>query len=200
VTTRGNTHKNEMGTFVDADETVAFIGNRIRLLRADRNLTLQALAEKTGLSSSMLSLVERGKTSPSIGTLVAISSALGAHMSDLFDNRAGKQEEPVIRVEDQRVYVTAEGVKRRVVRTDDEHGMELVFNDYEPGTGSGSDLVHHSGYEYGVLLEGSLSVEVDGSTYELKPGDSISYNSQLPHRIQNNGRKHARAVWVNLER
>lgn len=200
MTTRGNTHKNEMGTFVDADETVAFIGNRIRLLRADRNLTLQALAEKTGLSSSMLSLVERGKTSPSIGTLVAISSALGAHMSDLFDNRAGKQEQRVIRVEDQPVYVTAEGVKRRVVRTDDEHGMELVFNDYEPGTGSGSDLVHHSGYEYGVLLEGSLSVEVDGSTYELKPGDSISYNSQLPHRIQNNGRKHARAVWVNLER
>jgi transcriptional regulator with XRE-family HTH domain len=200
VTTRRKTDKHEMGTFVDADETVAFIGNRIRLLRADRNLTLQALADKTGLSSSMLSLVERGKTSPSIGMLVAIASALGAHMSDLFDNRAGKQRDPVIRLEDQPVFVTAENVKRRIVRTDDDRGIELVFNEYEPGTGSGSGLVHHSGHEYGVLLEGTLTVEVDGARYELETGDSISYDSELPHRIQNNGRQHARAVWINLDR
>lgn len=200
MTTRRKTDKHEMGTFVDADETVAFIGNRIRLLRADRNLTLQALADETGLSSSMLSLVERGKTSPSIGTLVAIASALGAHMSDLFDNRAGKQRDPVIRLEDQPVFVTAENVKRRIVRTDDDRGIELVFNEYEPGTGSGSGLVHHSGHEYGVLLEGTLTVEVDGARYELETGDSISYDSKLPHRIQNNGRGHARAVWINLDR
>jgi transcriptional regulator with XRE-family HTH domain len=200
VTGGPNTRGSEVDTFVETEETVAFIGNRIRLLRSQRNLTLQALAEKTGLSSSMLSLVERGKTSPSIGTLVAISSALGAHMSDLFDNRAGKRREPVIRVEDQPVYITAESVKRRIVRTDDERGIELVFNEYEPGTGSGSGLVHHSGHEYGVVLEGTLTVEVDGAEYELDPGDSISYSSQLPHRIQNNGRNHVTAVWINLER
>lgn len=199
--TRGRiTRGSELDTFVETEETVAFIGNRIRDLRSQRNLTLQALAERTGLSSSMLSLVERGKTSPSIGTLVAISSALGAHMSDLFDNRADKQQERVIRMADQPVYITAESVKRRIVRTDDERGIELVFNDYEPGTGSGSDLVHHSGREYGVVLEGTLTVEVNGAEYELEPGDSISYDSQLPHRIQNNGRNHVRAVWINLER
>src|SRR5918992_904002 len=87
-------------TVVDADATVVRIGTRIRTLRSERNLTLQSLAESTGLSSSMLSLVERGKTSPSIGTLVAISSALGVHMSDLFDNRADKQQERVVRMAD----------------------------------------------------------------------------------------------------
>ena len=186
-------------TVVDAEATVALVGNRIRELRTNRNLTLQELAERTGLSSSLLSLVERGKTSPSIGTLVAISFALGIHMTDLFDNRTDATKEPVNRVENQPVYVTAQGVKRRVVRTDDLHGIELVFNDYEPGTGSGVAPVHHSGHEMGVVLGGKLTVEVDGSTYDLRPGDCIAYDSELPHKIVNNGRRHARAVWINLE-
>jgi transcriptional regulator with XRE-family HTH domain len=187
-------------TVVDAKATVALVGTRIRELRTGRNLTLQELAERTGLSSSLLSLVERGRTSPSIGTLVAVSFALGIHMTDLFDDRTDATKEPVNRVENQPVYVTAQGVKRRVVRTDDLHGIELVFNDYEPGTSSGVAPVHHSGHEMGVVLGGKLTVEVDGSTYDLRPGDCIAYDSELPHKIVNNGRRHARAVWINLER
>lgn len=194
------TFSREPDTVVDAEATVAHVGNQIRALRGSRNLTLQALAESTGLSSSMLSLVERGKTSPSIGTLVAISSALGVHMSDLFDDKHEKFQEPVTRMEDQQVYVTALGVKRRVAKIDNERGTELVINEYEPGTGSGAEPIHHSGYEYGIVLEGRLRVEVSGEPYDLKPGDCISYDSMLPHRIVNQGRKHVRAVWVNLDR
>lgn len=190
----------EPDTVVDADGTVAQVGTRIRSLRSEGNLTLQALAESTGLSSSMLSLVERGKTSPSIGTLVAISSALGVHMSDLFEEISEKFEEPVTRVEDQPVYVTANGVRRRIAKDDNQRGAELVVNEYEPGTGSGRELLHHSGYEYGIVLEGKLEVEVAGEVYELKPGDCISYDSMLPHKIINHGRKHVKAVWVNLDR
>lgn len=187
-------------TILEAEATVTRIGGRIRELRAERDLTLQSLAQRTGLSSSMLSLVERGKTSPSIGTLVAISSALGVHMSDLVDDRLEVQTDPVSRREDQQLYVTAEGVQHRVLKTDDSHAMELGFNEYEPGTGSGSTPVHHSGYEYGIVIEGELTVEVDGEAYRLKPGDCISYDSNKPHRIFNDGRKHASAVWVNLGR
>lgn len=191
--------KENIDTVVDAEATVAQVGNRIRELRSERSLTLQVLAERTGLSSSMLSLVERGKTSPSIGTLVAISSALNVHMTDLFDDQDAEEKEPVIRFEDQHVYVTGEGVRRRVVRTDDAHGMELVVNEYEPGTGSGGDRVHHEGYEYGIVMEGRLTVEVDGQAYELKPGDCISYDSHLPHKFFNRGKKHVRALWINFQ-
>lgn len=187
-------------TVVDADVTVALVGNRIRELRANRNLTLQALADRTGLSSSMLSLVERGKTSPSIGTLVAIASALDVHMTDLFDDVGAKETQPVVRLEDQQLYATREGVQRRVVRMDDTHGIELVVNEYEPSTGSGGEPVHHQGHEFGLVLEGNLTVEVNGSEYELRPGDSISYDSRLPHKILNKGKKHVKAVWVNLQR
>lgn len=135
-----------------------------------------------------------------IGTLVAIASALGVHMTDLFDNNGTPQREPVVRHEDQQVYVTGEGVQRRVLRTDAAHGIEFVMNEYETGTGSAGEPVHHEGHEYGLVLEGTLTVEVDGSTYELKPGDSIAYNSSLPHKIVNAGSEHVRAVWINLER
>jgi transcriptional regulator with XRE-family HTH domain len=70
--------------WIETADALAAIGNRIRDLRGQKGLTLQALSEQTGLSPSMLSLVERGQTSPSIGTLVVISSALGVHMSDLL--------------------------------------------------------------------------------------------------------------------
>lgn len=200
MTTDSVTQTHNPDTVVDADATVAQVGNRIRELRVERNLTLQALADKTGLSSSMLSLVERGKTSPSIGTLVAIASALGVHMTDLFDDDGGNEKEPVVKFEDQHLYVTGEGVQRRVVRTDAAHGIEFVMNEYEPGTGSAGEPVHHEGHEYGLVLDGTLTVEVDGMTYELRPGDSIAYSSTLPHKIVNAGTDHVRAVWINLER
>lgn len=186
-------------TVITAGTTVIQLGNRIRELRAERGLTLQVMAENTGLSSSMLSLVERGKTSPSIGTLVAISSALGVHMSDLF-GRAQGAFEAVTRLEDQPVYSAGRGVKRRVAKTDDERGVEVVVNEYEPGTGSGPQLLHHSGHEYGIVLEGNLEIEVAGQVFQLEPGDCISYDSQLPHRIANNGLTHVTAVWINLNR
>ena len=186
-------------TFLDADATLAQIGTRIRILRAERSLTLQGLGEATGLSPSMLSLVERGRAAPSIGTLVAISSALGIHMADLFTDRTARPDEPVVTAENQRVFVTATGVRRQIARTDEEHGVEVALNDYEPGTGSGAPA-HHAGYEYGVVLQGRLTIELGGATYELKTGDSIGYSSEIPHCIVNRGHQHARAVWVNLDR
>jgi transcriptional regulator with XRE-family HTH domain len=103
---------------VETADALAAIGNRIRDLRGQKALTLQGLSELTGLSPSMLSLVERGQTSPSIGTLVVISSALGVHMSDLLavDDRAAR--DPVSRASEQPIYETARGVLRRILRED----------------------------------------------------------------------------------
>jgi transcriptional regulator with XRE-family HTH domain len=86
---------------IETADALAAIGNRIRDLRGQKGLTLQALSEQTGLSPSMLSLVERGQTSPSIGTLVVISSALGVHMSDLLAVEDRTARDPVSRASEQ---------------------------------------------------------------------------------------------------
>jgi transcriptional regulator with XRE-family HTH domain len=183
-----------------ASSALLAIGSRVRQLRNERGLTLQALAEMTGLSASLLSLVERGKTSPSIGTLVSIAHAFDVHMTDLMPGLPTPPESPVLRQHEQRSYATPEGVNRRILRDDRVRGLEVALNEYGPGGRSADTLLHHNGYEYGVVIEGTLTVEVDGKSFELHPGDSVAYDSSHPHRIVNGGKTEARAMWVNLDR
>ena len=95
---------------------------------------------------------------------------------------------------------TREGVERRILRDDRLNGVEIAINQYAPGTGSAPVPVHHDGYEYGILIEGELTVELDGKTHRLKSGDLISYDSARNHRIWNFSGRRARALWVNLRR
>ena len=183
-----------------AAQALLAIGTRIRQVRSERGFTLQALADMTGLSASLLSLVERGKTSPSIGTLVAVAHALGVHMADLVPGAPPVSEIPVVRVHQQPVYSTPEGVNSRILCDDRVRGLEVALNEYASGGRSADASLHHDGCEYGVVIEGVLTVDVDGVAYELNQGDSIAYDSSRPHRIQNNSRREARAIWVNLDR
>jgi transcriptional regulator with XRE-family HTH domain len=185
---------------IETAGALAAIGSRIRDLRGQKALTLQAMSGLTGLSPSMLSLVERGQTSPSIGTLVVISSALGVHMSDLLAIEDRTAHELVSRASRQPIYEAARGVLRRILREDRVRGVEVAINEYAPDTGSADQPMHHAGYEYGVVLERELTVEVEGVEYVLRSGDLISYDSARAHRIWNHGTLRARALWVNLER
>jgi transcriptional regulator with XRE-family HTH domain len=196
--TRGPPQANE--TSIGMDVTLAMIGARIRQFRAKKGLTLQSLGRITGLSPSMLSLVERGKTSPSISTLIVISSALDVHISDLVAVEERSVRDPVSRLAEQPVFQAAAGVLRRVLRADPMRGVEIAINEYAPDAGSATAPVQYAGYEYVVVLEGRLTVEVDGKRHVLDPGDLIAYGSSRDHRIWNYGPGRAKALWVNLER
>jgi transcriptional regulator with XRE-family HTH domain len=187
-------------TVSGAAATLTAIGSRVRALRNARVLTLQELGEVTGLSASMLSLVERGRTSPSIGTLVSIASALGVHMSDLVAGTQEDSHDPLHRLEDQPIYETPTGVTRRVLRNDRQRGIEIAINEYAPGGASAEHPLHHGGYEYGIVMVGVLTLQIDESEFTVRPGDLISYASPRSHRIYNKGKGKASALWINLDR
>lgn len=180
--------------------TLAAIGERIRELRQARNMTLQSLADITRLSVSMISLVERGKASPSIGSLISVASALGITMSELMASEPSSEDELVVRVGQQRGVETAQHVIRKLIREDRSRGVSIAINEYQPDTGSADIAVSHSGFEYGYVLEGTLTVEIEGTAHVLKPGDLISYHSRRAHRIWNFGRRKVRALWFNLDK
>jgi transcriptional regulator with XRE-family HTH domain len=180
--------------------TLAAIGERIREVRQARNMTLQVLAESTKLSVSMLSLVERGRASPSIGSLIVIASALGVTMSDLIASEPESDEDLVVRTSQHHVVETPMHVVRRLIRVDRTRGLSIAINEYEPNTGNSDAALSHAGFEYGFVLEGALTVEVDKTPYILKSGDLISYNSRRPHKIWNYGRRKVRTLWFNLDR
>jgi transcriptional regulator with XRE-family HTH domain len=177
-------------------DVLAAIGQNVRRLRNEKGLTLQALAKRTGLSPSMLSLVERGKAGSSIGRLVVLASALDTEMSDLLGDN-GRDDECVSRSKSQRVVETVGGVSRRIATNDRKRGIEIAVNEYRPATASS---VRHEGFEYGIILQGRLEVTVQGQKHVLNPGDLISYSSTQPHRIANVGARPARALWINLRR
>jgi len=184
---------------VDATATaLAAIGSRIRELRQLRGLTLQTLAEASGLSPSMLSLVERGRASPSIGSLIVIASGLGVTMSDLLVSDAAQEEKLVVRTSEAPVVETKQHVVRRLLRDDRARGISIAINEYEPHTGSTEQPISHEGFEFGFVLEGQLTVEVDGTGHKLFEGDLISYSSKRLHKIWNDGEKPVRTLWINM--
>jgi transcriptional regulator with XRE-family HTH domain len=178
-------------------EVLRAVGRKLRLRRVERGFTLQAVSDRTGVSAAMLSLVERGKATPSVGTLVAINSLLNLHIPELLGNATGDQN-LVTPVAKQTVVKPLRGVTHRVIADDQARGLQMTLNQYSRGSANSSEPITHAGFEYGFVLDGELEVTVDGETHLLRPGDLISYWSSKPHRIVNRGKKKARAIWINL--
>lgn len=176
------------------------IGIRIKEIRLARGMTLQTLSDASGLSPSMLSLVERGRASPSIGSLVVIASSLGVTMSDLVAGDETSEEKLVVRASEPKAIETAQHVIRRVLREDRSRGLSIAVNEYVPGTGNADQPISHDEFEFGFILEGQLTVTVDGMANVLEAGDLISYSSRRPHRIWNYSESRVRTIWFNLIR
>ncbi|CAH1650308.1 helix-turn-helix domain-containing protein [Chelatococcus asaccharovorans] len=174
------------------------IGDRIRTIRTTRRMTLQMLSDQTSLTPSMLSLVERGRTIPSIGSLIAISHALGVSVGDLISDGKWVTNDVVVRSRDVVAVETSQRLLRRVLRDDALNGALISTTHYRPNTSSSPVLRAHAGYEHGFILSGSLTVELDGTAYILGEGDLISYDSNRPHRIWNHTKKEATALWINF--
>jgi len=177
------------------------LGGYVRELRQQRGYTLSEVGARTGLSIAMLSMIERGRSNPSIGSLLALADALGVPMASLFqavtpasDGGAG-----VVRAATQKVIQTSSGVQRRIIASDPKRGYEVAENRYDARTESSAVLTHHQGYEVGFVLEGQLEVTVGDRTHLLSAGDAIQIESMQPHRFYNPGPHHARTIWINLQ-
>ncbi|CEP69179.1 RmlC-like jelly roll fold [Moorella glycerini] len=181
-------------------ETLRRLGENIRSLRQEREMTLARISDLTGLSVSMLSMVERGEANPSIGTLVAIANALGVSLSDLFDDGGERTSKVIIRRAEQTVFQTKSGVVRRILLHDLEQNVEVAENIYEPGTSSSDVPTRHRGREYGVIIEGQLRIWVGDSAFDAFEGDAVSIDSGKPHRFENIGDSRTRTLWINIYR
>jgi len=174
------------------------IGQKIRDLRNNKGMTLGELAEKINVSSSLISQLERGGVNLSISLLKSIADALEVPLFSLFDKEETKAEEPspLMTVRERKV-VTTGGVRFNLLSRNYDLGCEFIYNEWPPGSSTGKEKYVHEGVECGLLLEGELEVELEDRVYHLKPGDSITFRSGMSHRLNNKGKKTAKAVWVN---
>lgn len=180
------------------EERIRNIGARIRQIRLEKNMTLKDISKITNLSMSLISMIERGEANPSIGSLIAISSALQVSIGDLANEDPSGNFQPVVRRNEQAVIYTSKGVSHRILILTENNQLQMVENIYAPGTSSSHVATRHRGKEFGVLIEGHLQVEIQDKIYDLEPGDAICFDSHYPHRYINNGNIKSRSIWVNI--
>jgi transcriptional regulator with XRE-family HTH domain len=208
-------------------EASSTLGGNLRRARLERGLSLRALARLLEVSPSLVSQIETGRIQPSVRTLYAIVSELGVSLDEVFqleepeterdpppDNGVPPTEAYEIRraTEDGGRFVQRAGERSAIdletgvrwerLTTHDVRGVEFLYVVYPPGSESApaDALVRHSGRELGFVRTGELTVTLGFEEYVLGPGDSVSFESTLPHRLHNASDEVVTAVWIVLDR
>jgi transcriptional regulator with XRE-family HTH domain len=162
------------------------IGPKLRALRKRRGLSLRALAELCGLSVNTISLVERGKTSPSVATLHRLATALGVSMTFFFEEE--EQRDVVFVKADHRTRTRSGSVIMENLGSGlRDQTMEPLLVILQPRADSGDEPIVHLGHEFVFCLEGAIEYEIRGDSYLLDAGDSLIFGAHLPHRWWNAG-------------
>jgi transcriptional regulator with XRE-family HTH domain len=172
------------------------VGIRLRQLREAHGHSIRELARQSGLSANALSLIERGRTSPSVSTLYKISEALEVPITSFFET-PGDKSDVVFRKGSERTRVPfTRGIWEGL-------GGELFIGHVEPfaltletGASSGPNQIVHTGHEFVFCLRGQLEYQVEHEVFLLEAGDSLLFAARLKHRWRNPGPLVTNAIFV----
>ncbi len=209
----------------DRQSLRADLGQRLREAREEKKIGLRELARRLGVSASLISQIETGKTEPSINTLFAIVSELELSVNEIvFDlqqddglpttdsgsagRRTGKShtadvpDSPVQRSTSRTSISLESGVTWQRLTAQPDHNVDFLYLRYPPGSEStpSHSLMRHNGTEYGYILAGRLQVSIGFDTYEIGPGDTIAFDCTQPHRFAAVGDEAVEAVWFVVGR
>jgi transcriptional regulator with XRE-family HTH domain len=173
------------------------VGKQLKAVRTAFGLSQRELAKRAGVTNGMISLIEQDRVSPSVGSLQKILSAFPMTMAEFFTRDMQGEESVVFRAAEMPDVGTGKIVYRLVAASRNDRKMSILSETYEPESDTGEDLLTHSGEEGGVVVEGELEVTVAGESWLLGPGDAYYFDSRLPHRFRNLGKKPARVVSAN---
>ena len=201
------------------------MGDRIRRERRSHGLSLRDLADRLGVSPSLISQVETGRAMPSVSTLYAIASELDVSLDDLlFNGRRPASGHgrgspsghgrgspgptislppiPIQRAHDRKRIVLASGVTWERLTSSSTPGVDFLHVIYDVGGASSPALTaqRHEGHEWGYVIGGILQVTIGFDEYVLGPGDAISFDSSVPHRLANAGDEPVHGIWFVLGR
>ncbi len=167
------------------------VGEKVKVLREQKGLSLKELADLTGFSTALLSQMENHLVSPSLGTIIKLAKALGVRVGDFLGETEGEPFAIVRKDERKTVsrFASKEGVKygysyESLGFEKKNRHMEPFIVTLEPATVKASKTSVHDGEEFIFVLEGEMEVILGNHTDVLYPGDSIYYDSNIPHRVQ----------------
>ncbi|HUT52734.1 MAG TPA: cupin domain-containing protein [bacterium] len=179
------------------------VGEKIKQVREDKALRLEDVAKRTGLAPSVLSQIENHMVSPPLGTLIRLAKALEVPVGLFF---AEEPEEPfcLVRAQERKVvsrFASTEGLNygyayESLGYAKKNRRMEPFVVTLNPPEVPQVDPNQHAGEEFIFVLEGEVEIILGDHNDVLRPGDSIYYDSNIPHVVKCYGDKQARIVAV----
>jgi transcriptional regulator with XRE-family HTH domain len=163
------------------------VGNRLRQLREMRKISMRSLAQLSGLSANALSMIERGKTSPSVSTLYRLADALGVPVTDFFSPETARNNVVFLKAEERPRLPFLRGLWEGLGGEQFTGRMTPFMMTLENGASSGPNSVVHTGHEFVYCIRGQLEYMVENQTFTLGAGDSLLFAAQLKHRWRNPG-------------
>jgi transcriptional regulator with XRE-family HTH domain len=172
------------------------VGRNLRVLRAEQGLSIRSLAELSGLNVNTLSMIENGKTSPSVSTLQQLASALTIPITAFFETDMIKNNVSYQKKGQRPQAAFAHGTLADLGAGLTLHGGQPLLVTLEPKANSGPTPIVHTGHEFVFCLEGHLSYTIEDRNYILDPGDSLLFEAHLPHFWQNVGKSTSQSLLI----
>lgn len=179
-----------------AHQATEQVGQQLRALRKARKLSIRALAERSGLSVNTLSLIENGKTSPSVTTLHQLAQTLNVSITAFFENERHNKRVVYQRAGERQQIVFPQGHMEKLNNGMPRLGSEPFVTKLEPSASSGEKPIIYAGRQFIYCLEGHITYTVDGDAYPLAPGDSLIFDAYIPHGWRNTDSTSSRALLV----
>lgn len=174
------------------------IGKKLKKARLKNEMTIEVLAQKSMVSSNMISRIERGLTTPSVEILMKLAEVFGMSISYFVEEaekgstvvytKAGEGE-PIFFFQDKHHIISlTQGLR--------DPGFTVFYDTVQPGCSSGEGEMVHTGEEFAMVVEGAMTFEIDADTFYLEKGDSVCFKANLPHRWVNAEDVEAVVLWV----
>lgn len=161
------------------------VAQRLRELREGRGISMRQLATRSGLSANALSMIERGKTSPSVSTLYKLADALGVSITAFFGEESEKKQVVFLKSDERTRMSFTRGVFEALGGENFAGRVEPFMLTMESGASCGPHDIVHSGHEFVFCLRGQLDYFVEKDLFRIEAGDSLLFASKLRHRWRN---------------
>ncbi len=172
------------------------VGQRLRVLREEREVSMRSLARRSGLSANALSMIERGLTSPSVSTLTKLANALEVPIMAFFRQEPERQRIVFCKASNRSRLPFPKGIWEGLGGEYFTGHMEAFLLKLESDGSSGPHGMIHTGHEFVFCLDGQIEYDVDGNNYLLEPGDSLIFAARLTHRWRNPSERTATVILV----
>ena len=178
------------------DEPVRQVAARIKAWRREAELSLQQLANRSGVSPSTIHKIEHCQTVPTIAVVLRLTEGLNRTATELFDSAPIGSTATHVRAEDRREARIAQGVVLQPLSADPTNRDMVVWRVvHPPGFSFGERTMQHRDGELVIYLEsGRLRVRVDEEEFTLESGDTLHFKASSPHAWWNDGHEDAVAV------